>query len=121
MGSVLSRRRAQNTTNPTFDLDTCEVADLSPVVELDGEGPRCTAFDPSASECSGLVEAVDQLRLLYGTDCEVKLGHGKWWTVHVYHAVFCTADEELRRAALDGLRRWQCYAQQRKRISSFPF
>jgi hypothetical protein len=120
MGSFLSRRRAP--PKDTFSLEeVSDGASTPPVVELDGEGPRCAALDPSVSECSGLVETADQLRLLCDADCEVKLGHGDWWFTHVYHAVFCTTDPNYWRAALDGLRRWQRYAQRRKRISSYPF
>ncbi len=121
MGGCSSKRRTKR--KDSFSLVETDGADTPPVVELAGEELACRSFDEIVVTCRGLVEHAHQLRLLSDEDCDVKLGHGAFWLIHVYHATLCVKDdEEYSRAALEGLQRWQKFAQHRPpRLSRYPF
>ena len=97
-------------------------AETPPMVELDGSEPWCAdEAGDAGGACRGLVTAAAQLQLLCGPDADVRRGNGAWWVTHAHHAVFCTDDDDLRRAALGGLRQWQRFVQRRPALSRYPF
>lgn len=123
MGGLFSRSHtAAAPYGEAFDLEEQPVdgSTTSPIVELDGNAPLCSAENELAPGCTGLVESAAQLQLLVGPDATVKVGHGEWWITHVYHAAFCSDDEEYKHAALAGLRQWQRSVQTRPRLSRWP-
>ncbi len=109
MGDCLSRRK-----RPTDDDTT-----LFPIDDDIELVPLCRSYgrtDSSIIVCSGLVE--NSADLLTRAETDPQLEGGDFWLVHVHHAVFCTEDKELVRAALWGLSRWH---RRHKQISRYPF
>ena len=111
MGACLSRDR------PTADDDDTTLFPIDDDVEL---VPLCRNYGRTTTStiivCSGLVE--NSADLLARAETDPQLEGGDFWLAHVHHAVFCTDDKELVRAALWGLSRWH---RKHKRISRYPF
>ena len=109
MGDCVSRNR------PADDDDTT----LFPIDDDIELVPLCRNYGRKNSTivvCSGLVE--NSADLLTRADAVPLVENGDFWLAHVHHAVFCTDDKELVRAALWGLSRWH---RRHAQLSRYPF